>query len=170
MSNLSKNLSKNSYNNSEDTGKTYASIGMLIGCCICTIFCMCAISNLMSSNSSVNITARVTQVTSCTLQGSNYSCNLQVTYLVNNTPYTNSITLQNPIQYSLNDNVNISYDPSNPNKIGPPVSDNKVSGSCSMVIASLIICSCTVNYFLASSSKSNTTASSFSTTVGNLKK
>ncbi len=159
------NLSNNSYNNnSADSGKTFASIGMLIGCCICTIFCICASSNLMSSNSSVNVTARVTQVTSTTPQVNNnvttYSCNLQVTYLIDNKPYTNSITLQNSIKYSLNDNVNISYDSKNPNKIGPAVSDNKISGSCSVVIASLIICSCTVNYFLASSSKPNTTASS----------
>jgi hypothetical protein len=150
MSDLSNNL-----NNNEDSSKTYASICMLIGCSICTILCICGLYNQISSSSSVNVTARITQVNLCTPQVNNnitnYSCNLQVTYLVNNISYTNNITLQNTIKYSLNDNVNISYDSSNPNKIGPPVSDNKITGSVSIVIASLIICSCTVSYFLSSS-------------------
>jgi hypothetical protein len=138
------------YNETANLGKIYATIQIIIGIIIFIICFLCGMYNVFSPSSTANTTATITNVNSSlesTIKSSvgteqlNYSCNLEITYVVNNITYRNNITLENSEKYVVNQTVDISYRIDNPNDIGKTQVDTKYVGSISMVMGSLLLSS-----------------------------
>jgi hypothetical protein len=150
------------YDETANLGKIYATVQIIIGIIIFIICCLCGMYNEFSRSETSNTTATITNVNSCVenktktvndSEETNYVCNLEISYIVNGTTYKNTISLKNSEKYVVNKTVDISYQVNNPNNIGLPQADNRIIGSISMIIGSLLLASFSCNYYFASNSK-----------------
>jgi hypothetical protein len=171
MSNFASDL----YEDTSNLGKSYATIQVFIGIIIFIILCLCGLYNNFKTDTHGNVKATIGQV-SCNKKvysentQSIYSCDLRVSYIVNDKVYINNLTLENSQQYVLNQDIDISYDLNNPNIITEKQANNSTTGSISMVIGSLIMLSCGVNYYLANNSKIYSATTGVATTADLIKK
>ena len=160
------------YSDTASLGRSYATIQLIFAVIIFIILTISGIYNQFVPITTTNIMATITNVVKCTAavqSEQNYSCNLIVNYTVNGTSYTNPVTLTNSKQYVVGEQVFISYNINNPNIITAAQLDSHFLGSISLVIGSILLLSCGINFYLSSSSNVYAAGTGISTTFGLLK-
>ena len=107
------------YENTSSLGRIISLISLIIGIIVAIILFICAFT-YQSTPDKPSTTATILSSTCTTIINNNkteYSCILNLKYIINNKEYTNYISTQSNIYYNQNTTVDITYELDNPNKI-----------------------------------------------------
>ncbi len=143
------------YENSSSLGRVISLISLIVGIIIAIILFICAFS-YQATPDKPSTTATIITSSCTTVLNNNkteYSCVLNLKYIVNNKEYNNIITTQSNTYYNQNTTIDINYELDNPNKIYIKSLDNMTMSSISCVIGIVIIFGAAVNYYLTSNYK-----------------
>ena len=116
------------YNEAIDMGKTQSNFAILFSMIFLIIIAVCAIityiyynNNILHKNSNI-VNATILEVKKCSLytpekSSSKYSCDLRITYTIDDKKYTTDIIADNYYKYKPNSTIEVYYDKNDPNVI-----------------------------------------------------
>lgn len=145
-------LANNIYDGAAEYGRFMAIIGLIIGCLIATIMIVGGVVLLFKKNKYTQIISGDITKSQCNNINNSISCSLSAQYIVgdeSNQKYTIDNTMNGKTYYNVGDKINIYYDPNNPglSSTNKPISFVLI-GSILIIIALLIICGVSLNYYI----------------------
>ena len=82
-----------------------------------------------------------------------YSCNVDLVYNIDNKEYKNKLTFEDSRQYNINDNIEIKYNPEEPNEIIKSGISSKVAGGIMIGIGIFLIIVISLTIYFTMKSK-----------------
>ena len=172
MSNLS-SFGSDLYDGAASLGKMESYVHLVIGGILSIILIIIGIHLLfVNQNNLVNSTAIVGSaqcVPNVGQNGTTYSCNLQVHYVVNGKPYTNQISSDSATSYVAGDSVAITYNSSNPSNVTTQQIKDSTWGYILLGIGIVIGLCVYYNYYMTTHSKVYAAAEGAEESIGLVK-
>lgn len=161
------------YEGSAALGRLQSTIGLYIGITVAVILVICASYNFTQKESFLPVVAVIKQNSQClpvTVDKTvMYDCVLNVEYVVANTKYNGVVTLRSDKRFLEKQNLEILYNPKNPNEIKYETLSPQSAAVFSLISASVTVCIVGFIYYITHTYKIAAAASGVGT-IGSIAK
>lgn len=140
------------YEGTAALGRFQATVSLYIGICIAVILIICASYNYSQKNDFVKIIAEIKEDVKCIPRKLDkttfYQCTLNVQYFVNGILYKGIIHTDSDKSFVGEKNIEIIYNPNNPNEIKYEPISPQGAAVFSLISASIIVCITGIVYYV----------------------